>query len=72
VTLLLTLLILAVVGLVEEIAELRGALGRTSRHEATQPHEAPRWRREPGEDDDLGDRSAFLPPTGTHDERGGR
>jgi DivIVA domain-containing protein len=56
----------------EEIAELRGALGRTSRHEAKQPHEAPRWRREPGQDDDLGDRSAFLPPTGTHDERGGR
>jgi DivIVA domain-containing protein len=55
----------------EEIAELRRALHRTSRHEA-EPHETTLWRREAGPGDDLEDRGAFLPPTGTHDERGGR
>jgi DivIVA domain-containing protein len=60
----------------EEIAQLRSALGRTSRHEAPGP-QAPdpygngRWR-EPGPGGDLRDRASFLPPTETHEERGGR
>jgi DivIVA domain-containing protein len=56
----------------EEIAELRRALGHRAAHEAPEPRETALWRREPGAGDDRDDRSAFLPPTGTHDERGGR
>jgi DivIVA domain-containing protein len=55
----------------EEIAELRRALHRTSRHQAPEPHETTLWRHEARLGDDLEDRAAFLPPTGTHDERGG-
>jgi hypothetical protein len=85
----------------EEIAELRAALGRPPRHEAAEPPATPRWRRplaydpdldphrpldsdlsgEPLDDprddprndlrDELGN-AAFLPPAGTHDERGRR
>jgi DivIVA domain-containing protein len=56
----------------EEIAELRRALGHTARHEAPEPHETTLWRREQEPAHDLDDHPAFLPPTGTHDERGGR
>jgi DivIVA domain-containing protein len=58
----------------EEIAELRRALGRTSSHSPAKSCGTELWRGEPMPDDDLEDLRdpALLPPTGTHDERGGR
>jgi DivIVA domain-containing protein len=57
----------------EEIAELRRALSRTSAHNSVEARGTALWRGEPVPDDleDLRD-PAFLPPTGTDDERGGR
>jgi DivIVA domain-containing protein len=58
----------------EEIAELRRALGRTSSHSPVTSCGTELWRGEPMPADDLEDLRdpALLPPTGTHDERGGR
>jgi DivIVA domain-containing protein len=55
----------------EELAELRRTVGGRLLHDGREPRETSLWGRQPMPEPEPDDEAAFLPPTGTQNDRGG-